>query len=67
MFFSENKQVQTITLGKSVESLGFGAFADTGIKTLAIPKSVRTIEESTFDGCQKLESVTFEETTEVTE
>ena len=51
----------TFEANANVGTIGASAFANTGIKTLAIPASVTSIGASAFSGCSSLTSVTFNE------
>lgn len=53
-----NKNIETVTIGKNVETIGDGSFTYNKLKTLTIPSSVRVISNS-FGGNQ-LETVVIE-------
>ena len=59
-------QLKTITLPSSVTQIGEGAFYQSGLTTITIPKKVTfktnkltTIEASLFEGCKKLTAITL--------
>ena len=50
-----------IALSEGVQTLDVRCFGNTDLVEVIIPKSVHTIAISAFDGCKKLEKVTFVE------
>lgn len=48
----------------NIDSIGWGAFANTGIKQLIVP-NITTIEESTFADCKHLNKVTIPNTVDL--
>lgn len=54
----DSKNIETVTIGKNVETIGDGAFVYNKLKTLTIPSSVKAISNS-FGGNQ-LETVVIE-------
>ena len=54
----DSKNIETVTIGKNVETIGDGAFVYNKLKTLTIPSSVKSISNS-FGGNQ-LETVVIE-------
>lgn len=54
----DSKNIETVTIGKNVETIGDGAFTYNKLKTLTIPSSVKAISNS-FGGNQ-LETVVIE-------
>ena len=59
------KALTNINLPDSITTIGRGAFAYSGLVSIKIPKLVKIISESTFNNCNKLNSVTM--TNNVTE
>ncbi|MBR1692241.1 MAG: leucine-rich repeat protein [Lachnospiraceae bacterium] len=55
--FNNCHRLASITLGKGVEKIGRGAFANTKIEELSLPDSVREIDDSICDRCEELKSV----------
>lgn len=49
--------LQSITLGNQLTSIGVAAFADTGLRKIDIPDSVASIGQSAFAGCDNLKDV----------
>jgi hypothetical protein len=56
----------TVEKPSKLETIGVGAFMNTKITSISIPKSVKTIEASCFNTCNKLISFTFEENSQIT-
>jgi hypothetical protein len=56
----------TVEKPSKLETIGGGAFMNTKITSISIPKSVKTIEASCFNTCDKLLSFTFEENSQIT-
>ncbi len=56
--------LENITLGEGIESLGDTCFGDTAIKQIAIPGSVKTIGPGVFFRCVNLETVKINEGTQ---
>lgn len=66
--FAGLKNLKTLYLGKSLETIGHGAFGETGITTVTIPGTVRVMDGGNvyypwgaFVGCADLETVVIEE------
>lgn len=57
---------QEVIIPNSVETIGELAFYQSGITTLHIPKSVTSLERSCFSTTQYLESLSFEEGSQIT-
>lgn len=55
--FSECQGVESLNLPKSLTTLETGAFCATGIKSIKIPKGVKTIGSYAFESCYFLESI----------
>lgn len=56
--FSQCSNLETITIPKSLENIGEGAFEWTGIKTITMPNnSVKRIGSYAFSGCRSLTSI----------
>ena len=58
--FQNMKELKTIEFG-DVTEIGIGAFYNTGIKNLNIPKPVKTIKKNAFTQNLQLKTVTFAE------
>ncbi|MDE5670401.1 MAG: leucine-rich repeat domain-containing protein [Eubacterium sp.] len=57
-FFS-CESLTKVTIPGSVKSIGYGAFACTGLTSVTIPNSVTNIDELAFGGCLDLKSITI--------
>ena len=57
--FKDCKKVTSIKIASTVKRIGIHAFANTGIKSITIPKSVKKLGSGVCDGCTKLETVTM--------
>lgn len=53
--------LEQLTLPPTVTRLNMNAFTSTAIQRIVIPKSVKSIETSAFQGCRSLTDVVFEE------
>lgn len=54
-----NSRLPEISLSGNLTAIGWGAFANCGqLKAIALPMSVRTIEDWAFDGCEALAELT---------
>ena len=60
MFYDCGK-LTTVNMPTSLQQIYAAAFYQTGITSLVIPKTVKTINASAFAGCAELASVEFEE------
>ena len=65
LFRSFDKYLNGIYLGCNLKNIGAYAFQNTGIKTVAVPKSVEIIGESSFLYCDNLTTVFFEDPTSI--
>ena len=69
--FVNSPLLSSVTFENTVEkpskltTIDYSAFGGTAIASLTIPNSVTTIGNSSFSGCNKLVTVTFEETSKV--
>jgi len=63
--FHECDSLSSIDIPTSVERIGFGAFSNSGITKINIPRSVKVFSECMFHTCKKLEEVVFEGDLEV--
>ncbi|MBQ0068803.1 MAG: leucine-rich repeat protein [Bacteroidales bacterium] len=57
--FKGHAGLQSIELPNSLKTIGFEAFASTGLRRLVIPDSVTTIEDHAFYTCTHLRSITI--------
>lgn len=57
--FDGSKELTKVNLPKTVEYIGFAAFAHSGLTSLEIPGSVMAIRSCTFSSCFNLQSVTI--------
>ena len=57
--FDGSKELTKVTIAKTVEYLGFAAFAYTGLTSVEIPESVKEIRSCLFADCHNLQSVTI--------
>lgn len=55
--FSGCSSLENIKIPKSVSSIGYGAFSDSGLKNIEIPESVESIGSLAFAGCKKITSI----------
>lgn len=63
--FSENTDIETISVPDSVEWIGAIAFRNcTSLKTISISGNLRFIGNNCFDGCTSLESIVIPESVE---
>lgn len=58
--FYNSKNVEHLIFPKTLTTIGEEMFYQSKLKTVVIPASVETIDESAFEGCSSLETVTFE-------
>ncbi|MGE0021972.1 MAG: leucine-rich repeat protein [Draconibacterium sp.] len=59
--FSRCLTLYQIKIPKSLHYIGYGAFESCGITSITLPDSIKSINESTFWGCQGLKSITIPE------
>ena len=52
-------------LNEGLESIGIGAFCETGIESVTFPASLRRIRQGAFCGCENLRTAKFSEGLEV--
>ena len=57
--FDESKELTKVTIAKTVEYIGFAAFAHTGLTSVVIPEGVTWINGCLFADCHNLQSVTI--------
>ncbi|MFQ9515833.1 MAG: leucine-rich repeat domain-containing protein [Eubacterium sp.] len=57
--FSGCKNLKTVTIPKTVKTIGWHSFENTSIKKITIPTSVKTIGNEAFVGCKKLKNITI--------
>ena len=57
--FSNCKNLEFVTIGESVRSIGDLAFNETNLSTIDIPNSITSIGSFAFSGCTNLMSVTI--------
>lgn len=53
--------LQSVIIPNGVTSIGEGAFAETGLTSVAIPSTVTSIGDGAFAGCTNLQSITIQE------
>lgn len=58
-FFNSN--VTNVTIGENVKEIGQYAFSKSAISKIVIPSSVITLRKYSFDGCNRLVDVNFED------
>lgn len=59
--FAGCASLQKINLPEGLEIIGEGAFANSDIASVVVPKSVESIPRDTFSCCEKLKSVTVQQ------
>ena len=59
--FARCASLQKINLPEGLEIIGEGAFANSDIASVVVPKSVESIPRDTFSCCEKLKSVTIQQ------
>lgn len=59
--FSTCASLKKITISSTVKEIDDGAFSMTGLKTVVVPGTVRSIGVKTFSHCDELESVVIED------
>jgi len=64
--FEDVGKLKTIDLANTIDSIGEGAFRNSGLTSIEIPSGVTIIRDNTFKDCTHLESVTFEEISSLT-
>ncbi len=57
--FSGCSDITEIDLGKYLINIGDFAFAGASITSITVPETVKNVTEAAFEGCMKLEKVTF--------
>lgn len=55
------ESLKQVTLSDGLETIGYGAFAFSGIEQIVIPSSVKKISDYAFDFCDQLKSVNLSE------
>lgn len=60
--FERCENIGNVVLPSTISSLETNAFASSGIKSINIPSSVETLGKSLFRYCQRLTSITFDNT-----
>ena len=63
--FKNCKNLTSVTLPGSLTSIGAGAFSNSGLTSLVIPDSVKSIDYYAFDDCSKLKTVVLSGNVEV--
>ena len=58
-FSFQNTKLTELTLNEGLESIGYSAFRWNNIKSVVIPDTVTHIENTVFNGCGSLESITL--------
>jgi hypothetical protein len=61
--FADTKKLANVELGNAVISLGFHAFRDTGLVSISLPSSLRTLDAGVFFASSLLTSLTIPEGT----
>lgn len=56
--FSKCNNLATVTIPEGMEEIGFWAFAQSGLKTLTLPSTIRDLSQS-FVECEQLETLTL--------
>lgn len=59
--FENCSTLTSATIPSGITSIGDGAFAASGLRTVTIPGTVTTINPNTFESCTNLNEVTFSE------
>lgn len=59
--FRSCNKLNEVTIPPTVTSIGKQAFSDSWLKSITIPSTVNTIEESAFNTCNKLSSIIISE------
>ncbi len=59
------KNLTTVTLGKNITNLPDNAFRSSSLAKITIPDSVTSIGKNAFNGCDKLDTVTIEKTSQL--
>lgn len=62
--FAHCKALKTIELPDSVELLGLGAFAQSGLTEITLPKSLKTIWDGAFVSCKDLTTINWNDSLE---
>lgn len=57
MAFSECRSLKSITLPGGLETVGNEAFSESGLTSISLPNSVKTLGTSVFDSCSALASI----------
>ena len=57
--FDDSRELTKVTIAKTVEYIGFAAFAHTGLTSVEIPEGVTWINGCLFAECHNLQSVTI--------
>ena len=57
--FDDSRELTKVTIAKTVEYIGFAAFAHTGLTSVEIPEGVTWINGCLFADCLNLQSVTI--------
>ena len=59
--FANCEKLETIEFETEITGIDWGVFISTALKSFEIPKGVKTIRQSLFEGCTALESVVIHE------
>lgn len=59
--FEGCKNLHTVNINSSLETIGHYAFSDSGIKNIILPPKIKSMGEAIFINCKNLESITITE------
>ena len=63
--FGDCKLLKNVKLPETLEELSYGAFRRTGIEQITLPKSLKTVKDLVFDGCDNLRVIDIPEGIEI--
>lgn len=58
--FKDCKNLKKVNISKTVESIGWGAFENSGLTEILIPKTVKTVDCDAFKNCPNLQEIKVE-------
>ena len=57
--FKEMQNLTSVSIPETVETIGYGSFAKTGLKSFTVPSTVKSIGDFAFSDCVSLKTINF--------